>query len=488
MHSKNNGAQRRESRKQELLELVWANKEGEIFNQSDLAPLGWNGRTFEKIKSSHLILLPEGTVLTWLPQRYPLGVSRGKRSIVHGPRSTVQGRQMTEVRSQRTEDGGQKTEDGRQRTEDGSQRTEDGGQKTEDGRQRTEEREETVHSGQGAYAVGAILPPGYLRLLLPAFIKEDNAALLPPFSYTAVVWEDNQFKVAAKLIDDSPLFRAHHFNSSALEKKIKERLNKSPHNRLLKHLSNCALKYYCYTAQNIFYQRWEGGLPTSPTCNADCRGCISTFSQERIKFVPTLKEILEVALPHLQKAPKAIISFGQGCEGEPTFQASLLEKAIKRIRKETLRGVLNLNTNGSLPGVIKRLALAGLGSLRISINSATPRIYNLYYRPQGYSFKKIETSLKVAKDCGLFTSLNLLVFPGITDRREEVEAVINLIERTEIDLLQLRDLNIDPHLYLSLFPESKRESLGIMEFLQILKKRFPHLKIGSFNQYIFGVH
>lgn len=402
------------------MELVWANKEGEIFNQPDLTPLGWNGRTFEKIKSSYLIPLPEGTVLTWLPHRYSLGVRRGKRSI--------------------------------------------------------------VHSGQVAYAVGAILPPGYLRLLLPAFIKEDFAPLLPPFSYTATVWKDNQFKVAGKLIDDSSLFRPHHFNDSALEEKIKERLNKSPHNCLLRHLSNCALKYHCYTAQNIFYKRWEGGLPTSPACNADCRGCISTSSQERIKFIPTLKEILEIALPHIRKAPEAIISFGQGCEGEPTLQASLLEKAIKKIRKETLQGVLNLNTNGSLPGVIKKLALSGLDSIRISINSAQPRLYNLYYQPQGYSFKEVETSLKVAKDCGLFTSLNLLVFPGITDRQEEVEALINLLGRTEIDLLQLRDLNIDPHLYLSLFPASKRESLGIIEFLQILKERFPHLKIGSFNQ------
>jgi len=122
MHSKNNGAQRRESRKQELLELVWANKEGEIFNQSDLAPLGWNGRTFEKIKSSHLILLPEGTVLTWLPRRYPLGERRGEKSIVHGSQSTVYGPGKTEDRSQKSEDRGRRTEDRGRKTEDRGER------------------------------------------------------------------------------------------------------------------------------------------------------------------------------------------------------------------------------------------------------------------------------------------------------------------------------------------------------------------------------
>jgi len=67
-------------------------------------------------------------------------------------------------------------------------------------------------------------------------------------------------------------------------------------NRIIKQLSECALQYQCFTAQNIFYKRWEGGIPVSPVCNARCLGCISLqpaeccpSPQSRIDFTPTIK-------------------------------------------------------------------------------------------------------------------------------------------------------------------------------------------------------
>ena len=137
-------------------------------------------------------------------------------------------------------------------------------------------------------------------------------------------------------------------------------------------------------------------------CNARCVGCISlqpsekcSATQDRIRFVPTPTEIAEVAVPHLQKADRAIVSFGQGCEGEPLLQADTLEKAIVAIRKKTDRGTINLNSNASLPKAIKRLSAAGLDSLRVSLNSAQEHFYSPYYRPNGYAFSDVLESIRV---------------------------------------------------------------------------------------------
>ena len=53
-----------------------------------------------------------------------------------------------------------------------------------------------------------------------------------------------------------------------------------------------------------------------------------------IKFQPTVEEIVEIARPHLE-TEEAIISFGQGCEGEPLLAWRTIAGAIREIRKET---------------------------------------------------------------------------------------------------------------------------------------------------------
>src|SRR5207237_4880875 len=102
-----------------------------------------------------------------------------------------------------------------------------------------------------------------------------------------------------------------------------------------------------------FYRRWEGAIPASPACAAQCVGCISeqlgedvVSPQERLPFAPTPDEIAEVAVPHLREAEHAMVSFGQGCEGDPLNRARPLAQAIRLIRVATARGAINMNTNG----------------------------------------------------------------------------------------------------------------------------------------------
>jgi pyruvate-formate lyase-activating enzyme len=201
---------------------------------------------------------------------------------------------------------------------------------------------------------------------------------------------------------------------------------------------------------------------------------------ERIRFVPTVDEILEIAFPHLEEAKDAIVSFGQGCEGEPLMQWRLLERSIFELRAKTDRGTINLNTNGSFPDRVAKLCDAGLDSVRVTLNSPHRRYYNRYHKPKGYTFGDAVGSLTKAKDKGIYTSINLLVFPGFTDRDEEVKGLIELVRKRSLDLIQMRNLNIDPDLYLKVM--GKGEGMGISQMIEVLKKEFPSLQFGYFNR------
>ncbi len=337
-------------------------------------------------------------------------------------------------------------------------------------------------------AVAAFLPPGYVRTLLPSTQRMAKAPTLPLWAYSSVGWKDKRFWATGILIDPNPHWDPKYFgNDRLLKRKVETSLNANSRNRLLRQLARCALEYHCFAAKNVFFRRWECPLPTSPSCNAACIGCISLqpseccpASMERIDFVPTPEEVAEVAVPHLKNAEDAIVSFGQGCEGEPLIQWRLLEKSIRMFRKETDRGTINLNTNGSFPDRVAKLCEAGLESIRVTLNSPTQKYYTRYHKPMGYTYGKVVDSLLVAKERGIYTSINLLVFPGVTDREREIEGLIKLIEKTRLDLIQLRNLNIDPDLYLK--EMGKGEGVGISKMIKILKKEFPRLQFGYFNR------
>jgi pyruvate-formate lyase-activating enzyme len=337
-------------------------------------------------------------------------------------------------------------------------------------------------------AVAAFLSPGYIRTFLPATQLRSKANTLPLWAYSCVGWRDGRFWIAGLLIDPNPHWNPKFFkNDRLLIRKVNSVLRKNPKNRLFRQLARCALEYHCFAAKNVFFRRWECPLPTSPSCNADCLGCISLqsseccpASQERINFIPTLDELVGVALPHLGEAEDAIVSFGQGCEGEPLMQWRLLERSIQKLREKTDRGTINLNTNGSFPKRVRKLCDAGLDSIRVTLNSPHPKYFNRYHRPKGYSIGRVVDSLVLAKEMGIYTSINLLVLPGFTDREEEVEGWVELIRRTRLDLIQMRNLNIDPDLYLKEMGEG--QGMGVSKMIEILKREFPSLQFGYFNR------
>jgi pyruvate-formate lyase-activating enzyme len=336
------------------------------------------------------------------------------------------------------------------------------------------------------FAVGAFLIPAYLRLYHPLAIIQKNK-VLPLWAYTACGFYGGSIYVSAKKIDRRVRQSPRFYNNNLIEKNIKAFLLAYPYNRLYKHLANCALNYNCLAAKNLFLKRWEAPLPTSRFCNARCIGCLSFQesdcfpSHQRICFRPNVKEISDVMSNHLREAGEPIVSFGQGCEGEPLLETDTIAKAIEKVKNEVGRGTINMNTNASIPKKIEILCKAGIDSFRVSLNSAQERFYNLYFRPSGYKFSDVLKSIDIAKKHKKFVSVNLFVFPGFSDSLQEIRALVNLIKNTGIDMIQWRNLNIDPSYYLSNIPHKKLKPRGIPFLLETIRKKYPHLKMGYFN-------
>ncbi|RWX52148.1 Pyruvate-formate lyase-activating enzyme [Candidatus Electrothrix marina] len=414
--------------------LVFANSKGEIRDYEGLTMAGASGELFHCPDHAELIELPEGSELFVLPGRLPVGIEpdTGEPALLDADPYTGE----TDIS-----------------------------------------------------AVAAFMAPAHTAVYTAAYQSQEKAPLLPLFAYTAVGWMDGKFWVAAFRSDQDNRQDIAGFNQNLINKRTEKKLRQHRDNRLIQHLGKCCLTYGCPAARNYFLGRWEAPLPSSPACNASCVGCISLqpsgccpSTQDRIRFAPTAREIAEIAIPHLKNAPRPVVSFGQGCEGEPLLQASTLEKSIHMIRRQTTKGTINLNTNASLPDAVEKLAAAGLDSIRVSMNSARPDFHQRYYRPSGFSFKDVRRSIEVMKAAGKHVSLNYFILPGFTDDPEEYAAFCELIASTGPDLIQLRNLNMDPEQYRKAVRHAPtKPPLGMLHWLHSLKEQFPALKFGYFN-------
>mgnify|MGYP001359825366 FL=1 len=341
------------------------------------------------------------------------------------------------------------------------------------------------------WAVAAFIPPAHTGYYLAAYETAADAPTLPLFCYTAAGWFDEKFYVPATRIEPDIRQDCAGYDANKVAGGAAELIKHYPHNRLVQHLmNNCALTYQCPAARNFALGRWECPVPASPACNANCVGCISlqpdeepiVSTQDRLSFKPSPEEIVEFTVPHLESAPYPIISFGQGCEGEPLLMWETIRDAIIEIRKHTKKGSININTNGSKPDAVEELCKAGLDSIRVSTNSARREIYMPYYRPNNYDFDDIIESLKVVNRYGGWTSINYFVFPGMTDSIAEYEALRHLIQTTGLKMIQWRNFNIDPDWYLGKIGATDTgECMGVKQLQELIKEEFPQLQYGYFN-------
>lgn len=419
--------------------MVYANGNGEILDLPDVEMAGRAGRWFFRPELTDIIPLPEGSDVFVLPNRMPIGTEpeTGEPVLVN---------------------------------------------------------ENPEGSHLGIQAVAGFMSPAHTAIYSAAFEKDQSdPPHLPLFAYAAIGWLDDRFWVCGFRSDNDNRQEFQPFSDQEIAGATHKQLKHFKSNRLIQHLGKCSLTYGCPAAKNLFLGRHEAPLPTSPSCNAHCVGCISLqpsgccpSTQDRLQFVPSPQEIAEVALHHLKQVPHGVVSFGQGCEGEPLLQAETIEKAIRLIRKETSNGTINLNSNSSLPEAVERLAHAGLDSIRVSMNSARKGCHTLYYKPEGFNFKNVLQSILAMKKAGKHVSLNYFILPGFTDDPAEFDAFCDLINWYRPDLIQLRNLNMDPDWYFEVVQHpAKDKPMGIQNWLNQVKKRFPDLKYGYFNPALF---
>ncbi len=418
-----------------MAQLVVADSKGQILDHPSLRMAGRSGHDVLEVAAEDLLRIPEGTKLFSMPGSRPVAWDSRRRAFRPVSRVQIEGRTFT------------------------------------------------------CTTVAAFMPPGYTRTLLPAASYPTPQPSLPLWPYGAVGWDGEAFVAAAIRTDPMDHSAARHYDDRELLPLIENRLSQAPQNPILRQLVRCATEYHCLAAKNLFLGRWEAPLPVANACNSACVGCISwqpstasPASHERIRYAPRAQDIVEVALPFLTGVPEAIASFGQGCEGEPLLQADAIAEAIRRIRATTDRGTLNCNTNGSLPQRVEQIARAGLDTIRISLNSARGPTYIAYYQPRYYRWEDVRESIRRSKALGLYTTINYLVFPGVTDREEEVEALLTLTRETGLNMIQMRNLSIDPELYLKTVPPAQGKCVGIRTVLQTIRREFPQVEIGYFNR------
>ncbi|HAO21319.1 MAG TPA: radical SAM protein, partial [Desulfobacteraceae bacterium] len=214
--------------------------------------------------------------------------------------------------------------------------------------------------GEAVFPVAAFNSPGYVLSYLSAYQEKEDAKFLPLFSYGAAGWHHGKFRTAAILVDSEPRQDLRQMKHKDILAGVRRMRKLMPDNQLRQHLEKCALEYSCPAGKNFFLARYEAPLPTSQQCNARCLGCLSLqknpeipSTQQRIAFTPSPHDIAQVALTHIGKVKQSVVSFGQGCEGDPLLAADVILPAIRLIRAETTQGTINMNTNGSKPDILE---------------------------------------------------------------------------------------------------------------------------------------
>jgi pyruvate-formate lyase-activating enzyme len=421
--------------KTHLLTALVADQAGEIFELDGYAAVGMAGTWLEPLSREQTCNMPYGSELMYLPERKPvlLNIKTGRLETL---------------------------------------------------------RENPYVPGENIFPVAAFNSPGYALTRVSAYRETKMAQTLPLFSYGAVGWHDNRFRSAVVQVDSEPRQDLRCMLREDVVVGVERMRGKMPTNRLRAHLEKCALTYGCPAGKNFFLGRYEAPLPTAEHCNARCMGCLSLqknsdipHSQDRIAFTPSPQEIAEVALAHIRRVPKSVVSFGQGCEGDPLMAADVIEPAIHHIRLQTGEGTINMNSNGSLPVNLRRLLDAGLDSVRISINSVRKKCYDAYFRPKGYSFTDVLKSIDMALADDKFVAINYLNCPGFSDTPQEFGALVRFLEKHPIHMIQWRNLNYDPIRYWDNMNTvaAHGEPIGMEKLLNRIRKQFPKLKFGYFN-------
>jgi len=336
--------------------------------------------------------------------------------------------------------------------------------------------------GPGRWAAAAIVPVGYLRTGLPAYIEDPVASQLRSRAYAAVGADTNGDLVTSATLLDAQATASDGRSAPDLASRITATQREEPSSRVLRQLARCAKEYRCRAAANAFLQRHDCALPVAARANERppdrlvLRDDADASPTEPAAFKPTSADIADVASRHLEGGG-TIVAFGRACEGEPLLEARVVEAAITGMRERTGRGTVHLETNGSSPVALRRLCDAGLDSVAIRILSARAEMYESLHRPDGFRFADVRAAIANAIGAKVSLTLRVLAMPGLTDRVAETDALVGLAgELPDGSSLVLCNLAANPALALGLAHETG-PVLGMHRWLERLRTDAAHLRI-----------
>jgi molybdenum cofactor biosynthesis enzyme MoaA len=141
-----------------------------------------------------------------------------------------------------------------------------------------------------------------------------------------------------------------------------------------------------------------------------------------------------------------------------------------------------MNTNAGYTDGIRQIVDAGIDSLRVSLISAREGTHQAYYR-SSYSLEEVRASIRYAKQKGCHVSVNMLLFPGLNDQVPEIAAWQEFLQDTGVDMIQLRNLNMDPDELRRALPAFSGAGTGILSMVRQLQEALPELQFGSFSHF-----
>jgi len=336
--------------------------------------------------------------------------------------------------------------------------------------------------GAGRFAVGAIVPIGYLRMALPAYEDDLAAQPLKPRAYAAVGADaDGELLVSAVALDVDA-GAADGRASPDLLARITATQREHPSSRVLRQLARCAKDYRCRAAANAFLGRHDCALPVAALKNERPPEVLvlsddaDASPTEPAAFRPTPVELAEAAARHLEGGG-TVVAFGRACEGEPLLAVRLIEAAIVAMRARTRAGTIHLETNGSVPIALRRLCDAGLDSVAVRISSARAETYEAIHRPDGFRFADVRASIAAAIAARVSVALRVLTLPGLTDRARELDALVGLVGDLPAESsLILCGLGADPQRALATVGGAE-PAVGMDRMLDRLRADAAHLRI-----------
>ena len=307
--------------------------------------------------------------------------------------------------------------------------------------------------GAHRWAAAAILAPGHLRTRVPASVGRDDLPALEPLGYAAVAAAaDGTLVVAAVPTGEGPVPAAP--TEAALAVAITAGLRAHPSSGVLRHLARCARDGGAGTAP-VFLGQGDAALPVG---------------DDRI----TATDLADIAIAHLGAGGSGV-TFGLAGESDPLARPRVVADAASRIRAALPFARIGIRTNAATPAAIARVAGSGVVTLTVALSSARAETYERLHPARDIRWPDVRGGIRQAIASGLAVTIELLVLPGLTDRVEEVDALVALLRELPTgSVLRLRDLAADPYRLLRANPGS--EPLGVETLLARLRAEAPQVR------------